>query len=287
MTSPPHLVRVRPCMYMRIRICLRTPYPTVVSCLLGRGRLVKTGEGLLVALKVGGVQVKAGDGRLALKRKALHGGKVGVELSAGVLKLVLAALLDSDGRLTSLPHFGGGGLVDLVHGVGSGGSSEERHSSDQEGLAVDGLSVEADSRLLLLNRVHRSKGGSDGEDGEESKEDLHGDDDDIVEYSVLRMNVDDEVRREELCKDTVNHRHSRCSNSNVNNSSSNSNSVCVRERVTPASTVSKASDARIHRVIDAFLVSWLDTVNQRHSANHSHTTKQSAPIPIESKKAAA
>jgi len=113
------------------------------------GLLVKAGEGPLVGLEVGGVDVEPGDGALPLEGQALLRGEAAGHLRAGVGIAADAGSLGISGGLAGLPNLGGVGDILLEHrsGVGNGGdgSKSSGGSGTEEGAARVGFGVEGRS----------------------------------------------------------------------------------------------------------------------------------------------
>ena len=156
-----------------------------ISILRGRGGLlVKAGEGPLVGLEVGGVDVEPGDGALPLEGQALLRGEAAGHLRAGVGVAADAGGLGISGGLAGLPNLGGVGDILLEHrsGVGNGGdgSKSSGGSGTEEGAARVGFGVEG--RSGGLGNLSGSKGGGRaGKECEESK--LH----DCISYWQMQI----------------------------------------------------------------------------------------------------
>ena len=148
------------------------------------GLLVKAGEGPLVGLEVGGVDVEPGDGALPLEGQALLRGEAAGHLRAGVGVAADAGGLGISGGLAGLPNLGGVGDVFLEHGSGVGngrdGSKSSGGSGTEEGAARVGFGVEG--RGGGLGNLSGGKGGGRaGKECEESK--LH----DCISYWQMQI----------------------------------------------------------------------------------------------------
>ena len=144
------------------------------STRLGRlgSLLVKAGEGSLVGLEVGSVDVKPGNRALPLESEALLGREAAGHLSAGVGVAADAGGLGLGGRLAGLPNLGGVGDILLEHGSGVGnggdGSSSEGGGGTEEGTA--GVSLGVESRGGGLIDLSGGKGGGGAsKEGKEGK----------------------------------------------------------------------------------------------------------------------
>jgi hypothetical protein len=144
-----------------------------ISILRGLGGLlVKSREGPLVGLEVGGVDVEPGDGALPLEGQALLRGEAAGHLSAGVGVAADAGSLGISGGLAGLPNLGGVSDVLLEHGSGVGngrdGSEGGGGGSTEEGTAGVSLGVEGHSGGLA-NLSGGEGGGRAGKEGKEGK----------------------------------------------------------------------------------------------------------------------
>lgn len=134
--------------------------------------LVKAGEGSLVGLEVGSVDVEPGNRALPLESEALLGREAAGHLSAGVGVAADAGGLGLGGRLAGLPNLGGVGDILLEHGSGVGnggdGSSSEGGGGTEEGTA--GVSLGVESRGGGLIDLSGGKGGGGAsKEGKEGK----------------------------------------------------------------------------------------------------------------------